>query len=97
LPLDFRNAPFATEIARRCNMSRWANSGLMHRSRERAVGWLPRSHAEVCCRFTKTAVLRSAQKRASTPSSAPCLTVKFFFIPHQRYRQYSLGRICHTV
>jgi hypothetical protein len=27
LPINFRYAPFATEIARRCNMSQWAISG----------------------------------------------------------------------
>jgi hypothetical protein len=29
---DFRYAPLATKLARHCNMSRWANSRLMHRS-----------------------------------------------------------------
>jgi len=34
----------------------------------------------------ETAVLGNAQER-STPSSAPCLTVKFCFIGHQHYRE----------
>jgi len=26
LPIDFRYAPFATEVMRRCKMTRWANT-----------------------------------------------------------------------
>jgi hypothetical protein len=34
-PVDFRYAPFVTEVVRRYNMSRRANCGLMHRSKTR--------------------------------------------------------------
>ena len=35
-------------------------------------------------------------RNASTPSSAPCLTVKFRFIARQHYREYSVGGSGHT-
>ena len=44
-------------------------------------------HPQFCGRSAKTAVLGNAQERLDAVERAPCLTVKFYFMAHQCYRE----------